>query len=113
MKGRYIKDIRKKKRYGYAKRPPARKGVQSLAVWLLAFIFLVLLIVTAYVQGGSAGAYIGALGIISEFLGIFGIWLGVNSLHEPDRSYGVSHIAIGLNILTVVAFIIIFIIGAV
>jgi len=113
MRTRDIRRIRKKRRYGYAKRSPARKGILSLAVWLLAFICLVLLILVAYVHGGSAGAYIGALGLMTEFLAIFGIWLGADSFHEPDRSYGVSQIATGLNIITAVAFIIIFIIGAV
>ena len=113
MRSRDIRRIRKKRRYGYAKRSPARKGIFSLAVWLLAFISLVLLILASYVKGGEAGAYIGALGLITEFLAIFGIWLGVDSFHEPDRSYGVSQVATGLNVITAAAFIIIFIIGAV
>jgi len=112
MRSRKARRIRGNRKYGCAKKEPARKGIVSLTVWLLAFIFLVMLVMAAYVEGGAAQAVIGAFGIISAGLAVFGIWIGFDSLHEPDRAYGVSRVAIGLNIILLILFIIIFVMGA-
>lgn len=96
------------RKYGQAKLKHAKRGVWSSGIAALVGILLVTLIVIAYTSGGTAGSYIGGLGVVSAILAGVGIYVGFRGFKEREKDYLTCKIGIGCNIFFLVGFVGIF-----
>ena len=97
--------------YGSVNRKVARKGILSFIIGIVTISLQVLFYWFTYNHIGSESALIGAFSLMDAALAGLGIWLGVLSFHEPDRKYGISYAAIGLNGIVIVVYLFLFILG--
>ncbi len=96
------------RKYGQAKLKHAKRGVLSSGIAALVGVLLVTMVVIAYTSGGTAGSYIGGLGVVSAIFAGVGIYLGFRGFREREKDYLTCKIGIGCNIFFLVGFIGIF-----
>ena len=96
------------RKYGQAKLKHSKRGVLSSGIATMVGVLLLTMVVIAYTSGGTAGAYIGGLGIVTAILSGIGIYLGFRGLKEREKDYLTCKIGIGCNLVFLVGFIAIF-----
>lgn len=96
------------RKYGQAKLKHAKRGVLSTGIAALVGCLLVFMIVIAYTSGGTAGAYIGGIGLISVILAGIGVYAGFRGFREREKNYLTSKIGIGCNIFFLIGLVVIF-----
>ena len=85
-----FKYISPRKNYAQGSRESAILGGVSLGIFLLSAL------VAAILQG-SAGAYVGAGGLLAMLLSVYGFWLGMKSFQDKDKNYRYSVVGSILN----------------
>ena len=73
-------------------------------------IFLLSALVAAILQG-SAGAYVGAGGLLAMLLSVYGFWLGMKSFQDKDKNYRYSVVGSILNGVLAACFLGVFLWG--
>ena len=96
------------RKYGQAKLKHSKRGVLSTGIAALVGLLLITMVVIAYASGGTAGAYIGGIGLVSMILAGIGIYAGFRGFREREKDYLTCKIGIGCNIFFLVGFIGIF-----
>lgn len=96
------------RKYGQAKLKHAKRGVASAGIAALAGCLLIVMIVIAYVSDGTAGTYIGGLGLVSVILAGCGVYAGFRGFREREKDYLTCKIGIGCNIFFLIGLIGIF-----
>ena len=75
------------RKYGQAKLKHSKRGVLSSGIAAMVGVLLLTMVVIAYTSGGTAGAYIGGLGIVTAILSGIGIYLGFRGLYEREQDF--------------------------
>ena len=101
----------KKNVYGVVKYGPARKGILSIVLGLVAMAMFVVILYLALKNSDGLAAIWGAVALIAVVVSVYGIWNGIRSRHEPNRTYTVSVIGVVLNLVVLVGFLSVFILG--
>ena len=96
------------RKYGQAKLKHSKRGVLSSGIAAIVGILLFTMVAVAYASGGTAGAFIGALGIVCAILSGIGIYIGFRGFKEREKDYLTCKIGIGCNIFFLIGFIGIF-----
>lgn len=96
------------RKYGQAKLKHAKRGVLSIGIAAVVGLILITMVGVAYTSGGTAGAYIGGLGLVAAILAGVGVYLGFRGFKEREKDYLTCKIGIGCNIFFLVGFIGIF-----
>ena len=96
------------RKYGQAKLKHSKKGITSCCIAGVVLVMLLGLLAAAYVSGGGAAAYIGALGLIALLLACIGCGNAVRGFKERDKNYCTCKIGVGCNLFFIAGFIAIF-----
>ena len=103
---------RKKKMQAYlhgdVKIPPSIHGRLSVQIGIISMILSVIILVNSYLTHGEAGAFIGALGLITVLLCCVGVFQGLVGLSEKDRDLGPCRRGVALNIILLIILILLF-----
>ncbi len=109
--GRPVK-IRKKKSFMFTTRHYSFMSIMGIVIGLLCVGVIVTSVIHSYKNAGSVGNNFGLIGLLSLILNAIGIICGAASLGERDIYITPSIVAIVLNSLMVLAWIIMIIISA-
>lgn len=96
------------RKYGQAKLKHSKRGVLSTGIAALAGLLLIAMLAIAYISSGTAGAYIGGIGLVSMIFAGIGIYVGFRGFREREKDYLTCKIGIGCNIFFLVGYIGIF-----
>ena len=96
------------RKYGQAKLKHAKRGILSSGIAALVGLFWIIMVAIAYTSGGTAGAYIGGLGLVSMILAGVGVYAGFRGFREREKNYLTCKIGIGCNIFYLIGFVTIF-----
>ena len=96
------------RKYGQAKLKHAKKGILSCVLAGATGLLLTTMLVIAYTSGGTAGAYIGGLGLGAMILAVIGTHAAFRGFKEREKDYLTCKIGIGCNIFFLIGFIAIF-----
>lgn len=96
------------RKYGQAKLKHAKRGIISCGIAIIVGLILFTILTVAYTSGGTAGAYIGGLGIACVILAGIGVYAGFRGFREREKDYLTCKIGIGCNIFFIIGFIGIF-----
>ena len=96
------------RKYGQAKLKHAKRGILSAGIAALVGCLLTIMVVIAYKSGGTAGSYIGGIGLVSVVLAGLGVYIGFRGFREREKNYLTNKIGIGCNILFLAGFFAIF-----
>lgn len=105
---------RKQKRRRKAKfgnRKHAIRGILSTVMGSFSLIIFCILIIVSYKMKGNGGIYLGTIGIAALFINMLGIITGINSFKERERNYLYSKIGLGVNIILLIIWGIIYSLG--
>lgn len=97
--------------FGNVNRRTSTKGMISTVLGGVCLLLLLLFLFLSAGNGGNIASIVGALAIIIMAVAVFGIYLAVQSFHEVNRNHATSYIGIIINGLTVLAYVVIFLIG--
>lgn len=96
------------RKYGQAKLKHAKKGIMSCGIAGAVFVLFTLLLIIAYVSGGTAHGYIGGIGLITMILSVVGIHTGMKGFKEREKDYLTCKIGVGFNVFFFLGFLAIF-----
>lgn len=96
------------RKYGQAKLKHSKRGVLSTGIAIAIGLLLITMVAVAYTSGGTAGAYIGGIGLVSMIFAGIGIYVGFRGFREREKDYLTCKIGIGCNIFFLVGYIGIF-----
>ncbi len=99
-----FKYISPQKYYAQGSKESAVIGCVSLGIFALSSLI-------AAVLGGSAGAYVGAGGLLAMLFAVYGFWLGMRSFRDRDKNYRYSVIGAILNGVLAACFLGVFLWG--
>lgn len=99
---------RGKRKYGQAKLKHAKKGVWSCGIAAAVCVLFALLIVIAYISGGTAQGYIGGIGVITMLLSGIGMGFALKGFKEREKDYLTCKIGALSNGFFLLGFIAIF-----
>ena len=109
--GRPVK-IRKKKSFMFTTRHYSFMSIVGIALGLLCLGVVITSVVHSYNNAGNIGVGFGTIGLMSVLLNIIGIFCGITSLNERDIYITPSIIAIVINSIMVLAWLVMIIISA-
>ncbi len=109
--GRPVK-IRKKKSFMFTTRHYSFMSILGIVLAVLCLCVVITSVIHSYNNVGNIGAGFGTIGLMSLILNIIGILCGVVSLNERDIYITPSIVAIVLNSLMVVSWLVMIIISA-
>lgn len=96
------------RKYGQAKLRHAKRGVLSSGVAAFVGVLLITMVAIAYTSGGTAGSYIGGLGLVMMIFAGGGVYVGFRGFREREKDYLTCKIGIGCNIFFLLVFVGIF-----
>ena len=96
------------RKYGQAKLKHAKRGILSTIIAAVVWILFTSMVVIAYTSDGTAGSYIGGMGLVSAILAGIGVYMGFRGFREREKNYLTNKIGIGCNISFLVGFFAIF-----
>lgn len=89
----------------------ATKGIISTILGGISLVLMIVLVVISYSMKGAAGIYAGSIGLTAFVVSVIGLIAGFSSFKERERYYLFSKIGSLLNVMIVVLWIGIYIIG--
>lgn len=97
--------------HGDVKIPPSAHGRLSVQIGLIGVFVFLLDFAIAYLTGGEAGAFIGALGMIGVILSCIGVYQGLIGFSENKKDFGPCKRGIILNLILLIVLILMFFSG--
>lgn len=96
------------RKYGQAKLKHAKKGILSCVIAGTVFLLLFMMLAIAYTSSGTAGGYIGGIGLVAMILTGVGLYTAFRGFKEREKDYLTCKIGVGCNIFFLIGFIAIF-----
>lgn len=96
------------RKYGQAKLKHAKKGIASCGIAGTVLVLLLIMFAVAYTSEGTAGGYIGGIGLVTMILAAVGVYAAFRGFKEREKDYLTCKIGIGCNVLFLIGFIAIF-----
>lgn len=95
----------------YVRYPLARNGFFSFGLGLISLGFAVGAMVMSVRQAGQGAMVIGALGFSSIAFGLMGLWYSFLAFREQEKNYIFTKIGLGLQIVVLICWIMVIIVG--
>lgn len=96
------------RKYGQAKLKHAKRGIISCVIAGTIGILLATMLMIAYNSNGTAGTYIGGIGLVCVILAGIGVYTAIRGFREREKEYLTCKIGVGCNIFFIIGFIGIF-----
>lgn len=87
------------------------KGIASTVLGVLSIVVMIALVVISYFSRGNAGIYAGSIGLSAFLMSVVGMFTGFSSFQERERYYLFSKIGTLLNVLIIIVWIAVYILG--
>ena len=97
--------------HGDVKIPPSAHGRLSEQIGLIGVFLFVVVFVISYLTHGEAGAFIGAIGLITVVLCCLGVFQGLVGFGEKKRDPAPCRRGIALNMILLIILILMFFSG--
>lgn len=99
--------MNQKRGYKFTNKRHPEKGIMSVALGIVALVYLILAVYGTYQAGGEAGSNVGLVGLLVTLFSIGGMILGVLARSEQDKYPLFPYLGIGVNlvVLGLVSFI--------
>ena len=102
---------KKRYKYSFTKKRHTRGGVESSILALVSCLLFLGAAICALALNGQGGMYLGALGILTLGLSVYGFILGLKSFSEQNREFLYSKVGSVANGVLMVIWIALFLVG--
>lgn len=99
---------RRKRKYGQAKLKHAKRGIYSCIMSGSAFVFLLILLAIAYINGGTSAPVIGGVGLSAMVLTGASFYTALRGFREREKDYLTCKIGLAASSLLILGFVGIF-----
>lgn len=103
--------IHKKKSFMFTTRHYSLMSIAGILIGLFCICVAVTLIINSYNNAGNVGRSFGGVGLFAALLNIIGILCGISSLSERDIYISASIVAICINSIMLLAWILMIIVS--
>ena len=95
----------------YIRHPFAKNGFFSFGLGLVSLAFAAGTLILSVRRGGQGGMVTGALGFSSIVFGLMGLWYSFLAFREQEKNYIFAKIGLGLQIVVLICWIMVIIVG--